>query len=49
MLLTTQEACDAWLTGSVEEAVAMQVPLPSEALHIVATGPRKDEGGMIAA
>lgn len=48
VLLTTQEACEAWLTGSVEEAVAMQVPLPSEALHIVATGPRKDEGGIIA-
>ena len=49
VLLTTPEACDAWLAGSVEEAVAMQIPLPSEALQIVATGPRKDEGGMIAA
>ena len=49
VLLTTPEACDAWLTGSVEEAVALQRPLPPEALRIVATGPRQDEGGMIAA
>ena len=49
VLLTTPEACDAWLTGSVEEAVALQRPLSPEALRIVATGPRKDEGGMIAA
>ena len=49
VLLTTPEECDAWLDGSLEEAMAMQRPLPAEALRIVAVGPRKDEGGMIAA
>jgi putative SOS response-associated peptidase YedK len=49
VLLTTPEACDAWLGGSAEEAVALRRPLPSDALQIVATGPRKDEGGCIAA
>ena len=49
VLLTTPEECDAWLDGSIEEAVAMQRPLPAESLHIVAIGPRKDEGGMLAA
>ena len=44
MILTTPESCDAWLTGTVEEAVAMQNPLPSEQLRIVATGQRTDEG-----
>ena len=44
VMLTTPEGCDAWLTGTVEEAVAMQNPLPSEQLRIVATGQRKDEG-----
>jgi putative SOS response-associated peptidase YedK len=44
VLLTTPEECDAWLEGSLEEAMAMQRPLPAEALRIVAVGPRKDEG-----
>ena len=47
VLLTSQVACDAWLDGSVDDAVAMQRPLPSEMLRVVATGPRKDEGGVI--
>ena len=45
VLLTTPEACDAWLGGPIKEAVAMQRPLAAEALRIVAVGPRKDEGG----
>jgi putative SOS response-associated peptidase YedK len=44
VMLTTPEGCDAWLTGTVEEAVAMQNRLPSEQLRIVATGQRTDEG-----
>ena len=42
VMLTTPEDCDAWLTGTIEQAVAMQSPLPSEQLHIVATGQRQD-------
>ena len=49
VLLTTSEECDAWLAGSLEEAMAMQRPLPAKTLRSVAVGPRKDEGGMIAA
>ena len=45
LLLTTPEACAAWLQGSPEEAATLQRPLPAEALRIVATGARKDEGG----
>jgi putative SOS response-associated peptidase YedK len=43
VILTTPEACDAWLTGSVEAALGMQCPLPPEGLRIVATGARADE------
>lgn len=46
VLLTTTETCHAWLTGSVEEVIAMQCPLPPEQLRIVATGARKDEPNM---
>ena len=42
VILMTPESCDAWLTG--QEAVAMQNPLPSEQLRIVATGQLTDEG-----
>ena len=49
VLLTTPEARDTWLAGSVEEAAALQAPPPSGALRVVATGPREDEGGTIAA
>jgi putative SOS response-associated peptidase YedK len=44
VMLTTPEACDAWLTGTVEEAIALQRPLPPAELRIVATGRRADEG-----
>ena len=49
VLLTTPEACAAWLQGSLEQAAALQRPLPAETLSIVATGARTDEGGMGAA
>jgi putative SOS response-associated peptidase YedK len=42
VLLTTEEECDRWLSGTVEEAVALQRPLPPEKLHIVATGNKTD-------
>jgi putative SOS response-associated peptidase YedK len=42
VLLTTPEECDAWLSAPVEEALALQRPLPSEALKVIATGARVD-------
>lgn len=42
VLLTTPKERDTWLTGSVEEATALQRPLPNEALRIVATGEKSD-------
>ena len=44
VLLTTRQECDAWLTGPVDEALALQRPLPNDRLRIVLTGPRADEG-----
>jgi hypothetical protein len=44
-MLTSPEACDAWLTGTAEEAIALQRPLPPADLRIVATGRRADDGG----
>ena len=43
VILTTSEECRTWLQGSVDDAIALQRPLPDEALRIVATGGRKDE------
>jgi putative SOS response-associated peptidase YedK len=34
---------ETWLTGSVEEAVELQRPLPPERMAIVATNIRTDE------
>src|SRR5271166_6387337 len=42
VILTTPEEWEIWLTGSVEDARALQRPLPSEALKIVATGAKSD-------
>jgi putative SOS response-associated peptidase YedK len=42
VLLTKPEEWDAWLTGSIAEAIALQRPLPSEMLRIVATGEKID-------
>jgi putative SOS response-associated peptidase YedK len=49
VILTTPEACDAWLTGSVEDVIAMQCPLPPEGLRVVAKGARKDEPTLMIA
>jgi putative SOS response-associated peptidase YedK len=42
VMLCEPEAWDAWLTGSVEEALELQAPLSSERLNIVATNIRMD-------
>jgi putative SOS response-associated peptidase YedK len=42
VMLTTPEEFEVWLLAPVEEALALQRPLPSEALKIVATGARSD-------
>lgn len=44
VILTSPEACDVWLTGTVEQAIAMQRPLDPSELAIVAKGVRKDGG-----
>jgi Cys-rich four helix bundle protein (predicted Tat secretion target) len=42
VLLTKAEEWDTWLGGSVNEAMALQKPLPNNALRIVATGEKRD-------
>jgi putative SOS response-associated peptidase YedK len=41
-VLTTEQEFDTWLDGSVNDAIALQRPLPNELLHIVATGEKSD-------
>ncbi len=47
VLLTTPEEWNIWLTGSVEDAIALQKPLANDALHIVATGAKSDRAPSI--
>jgi putative SOS response-associated peptidase YedK len=42
MHLTHPDEWDTWLEGSIEDAVALQRPLPSKKLQIVATGEKTD-------
>jgi putative SOS response-associated peptidase YedK len=42
VLLTTAGEWKTWLTGAVDEATALQKPLPNDALRIVATGEKSD-------
>jgi putative SOS response-associated peptidase YedK len=42
VLLTTAEEWDAWLIGSIGEAMALQRPLPIDLLRVVATGEKSD-------
>jgi putative SOS response-associated peptidase YedK len=42
VLLTKPEEWDTWLNGSVNEAIALQRPLPNELLRIVAKGEKDD-------
>jgi len=42
VILLTSEECDAWLRGPIDEALALQRPLPADELQIVAMGSRED-------
>jgi putative SOS response-associated peptidase YedK len=44
VILTTPEACEAWMTAPWERASALQRPLPDGALQIVARGVKQDGG-----
>ena len=44
VLLTTPEEWRVWLEGPIDEATALQRPLPDDALQIVATGEKMDTG-----
>jgi putative SOS response-associated peptidase YedK len=42
LILTSEADCETWLTGPVEDALALQLPAPDDLLRIVATGSRTD-------
>jgi putative SOS response-associated peptidase YedK len=44
VILTTPEACEAWMTAPWERASVLQRPLPDGALQIVARGVKQDGG-----
>jgi hypothetical protein len=42
VILAIEEDCETWLTGSVEDALALQQPATDDLLQIVATGAKSD-------
>jgi putative SOS response-associated peptidase YedK len=48
VILRTREEIDIWMTAPPGEALKLQRPLPDDALMIVASGEKKDEGGLAA-
>jgi putative SOS response-associated peptidase YedK len=42
VLLTAEHEWDAWLMGSIEDAIALQKPLANDLLRIVAKGAKDD-------
>ncbi|EGF93192.1 hypothetical protein ABI_16320 [Asticcacaulis biprosthecium C19] len=45
VILTTLDECQAWMTLPWAEAQGLQRPLPDGALHVVATGAKRDGPG----
>ncbi len=43
-ILTSPEEIDTWLSAPIAEALALQRPLPDDALVIVARGSRQGDG-----
>jgi SOS response associated peptidase (SRAP) len=43
VLLTTEQEFDRWLHAPVNDAIALQRPLPNELLRIVARGEKRDQ------
>ncbi|MGH6846443.1 MAG: SOS response-associated peptidase family protein [Methylocella sp.] len=43
VLLTAAEEWETWLTGSIDEAIALQRSLPNEVLRIIATSAKSDK------
>ena len=46
VILRTADEFETWLTGSAEEAAALQRPVPDDALEIAFTGEKQDPAGM---
>jgi putative SOS response-associated peptidase YedK len=44
VLLTGEDEWNIWLSGPQNEAMALQRPLPADALRVVATGEKNDLG-----
>jgi putative SOS response-associated peptidase YedK len=42
VLLMMPKEWDTWLDGSIEQVIALQRPLPNDALQIVAMGEKSD-------
>jgi putative SOS response-associated peptidase YedK len=42
VILTTSEEIETWMTAPAKEALALQRPLPNNALRIVARGQKQD-------
>ncbi|WP_299682526.1 SOS response-associated peptidase [uncultured Roseobacter sp.] len=47
VILTSRDEVQTWLTAPTAEALALQRPLPDDALTIVAYGARQDEGSTL--
>jgi len=48
LILINRAEIDLWMTALASEALELQRPVPDDAPIIVATGKKKDEGGLAA-